>query len=49
MEEYLGYDASMAFRSVGHSREAMTWLDDFVIGILPESEKLYHNQDELPW
>ena len=40
MLEYLGYDATMAFRGVGHSRTAARLLDKFLIGILPAAERL---------
>ena len=36
--EYLGYDATMAFRSVGHSKAAVKMLEKYLIGILPRSE-----------
>ncbi len=41
MQEYIGYDASLAFRSVGHSEDAVTMLADYLIGELPENERLY--------
>ena len=34
MEDYLGFDATLAFRSVGHSTDALTMLDNYLIGIL---------------
>ena len=34
----------LAFRSVGHSTDAMTMLDQYLIGILPRSERLYDNR-----
>ena len=40
MEEYLGYDATLAFRGVGHSKAAVKMLDKFIIGILPKEERL---------
>merc|ERR1712215_660223 len=40
MVEYLGYDATMAFRGVGHSREATDVLAKYCIGILPEDERI---------
>merc|ERR1712012_398668 len=40
MMEYLGYDATMAFRGVGHSKAALKTLDKFLIGILPPDERL---------
>ena len=38
--EYLGYDATMAFRGVGHSRAAVKMLDRYLLGILPRVERL---------
>ena len=38
--EYLGHDATMAFRAVGHSRAATKMLDKYLIGILPAEERL---------
>ena len=38
--DYLGYDATMAFRSVGHSKAALKVLDRYKIGSLPASERL---------
>merc|ERR1712183_224673 len=40
MMEYLGYDATMAFRGVGHSNDAFIILEKFCIGILPRNERL---------
>merc|ERR1711875_49017 len=40
MMEYLGYDATMAFRGVGHSKAALKTLEMFLIGILPPGERL---------
>ena len=40
MLEYLGYDATMAFRGVGHSRGAGRVLEKYLVGILPRSERL---------
>ena len=38
--EYLGYDATMAFRSVGHSKAALKILYSYKIGCLPKNERL---------
>ena len=38
--EYLGYDATMAFRSVGHSKGAFKTLEKYIIGVLPSQERL---------
>merc|ERR1711915_695997 len=43
--EYLGYDATMAFRSVGHSKKAVKLLEKYVVGILPIDERLNFSQD----
>ena len=39
--EYLGYDATSAFRSVGHSKAALNILEKYCIGILPVNERIY--------
>ena len=44
VEDYLGFDATRAFRSVGHSTDALTMLDNYIIGILPRNERLYTNK-----
>ena len=38
--EYLGYDATLAFRGVGHSKAALRSLDKYCIGILPRDDRL---------
>ena len=38
--EHLGYDATLAFRSVGHSNAAFRILEKFLIGHLPANERL---------
>ena len=40
MLEYLGYDATLAFRGVAHSRSAMMLLKNYCVGILPRQERL---------
>merc|ERR1712115_38571 len=40
MAEYLGYDATMAFRGVGHSKAALNMLRKRLVGILPKEERL---------
>ena len=40
MMEYLGYDATMAFRGVGHSRGVSRVLEKYLVGILPMDERL---------
>lgn len=47
MEDYLGHDATTAFRSVGHSTDALPMLDRYLIGVLPSNERLYDNK--LRW
>ena len=45
MMEYLGYDATMAFRGVGHSKGALRMLEKYVVGILPVDERLNFRSD----
>jgi len=40
LAEHLGYDGTLAFRGVGHSRLAVRMLDRYLIGILPRGERL---------
>ena len=40
MMEYLGYDATMAFRGVGHSRGVTRVLEKYIVGSLPTDERL---------
>ena len=40
MLEYVGYDATVAFRGVGHSRAAFKVLDKYIVGILPKHERM---------
>ena len=40
MMEYLGFDATMAFRGVGHSRGVIKLLEKYVLGVLPRDERL---------
>ena len=37
-----GRDGSLAYRSVGHSTEANEMLRDYLIGKLPENERLWN-------
>jgi hypothetical protein len=46
MEEYAGYDGTLAFRGVGHSSLALKMMDSHLIGILPDSQKLFRNKNE---
>ena len=45
MLEYLGLDATIAFQGVGHSPDAIEMMEDYLIGILPKSERAYNNGD----
>ena len=47
MMEYLGYDATMAFRGVGHSQVALAILQRYLVGILPRTERLGYYSDML--
>ena len=40
MAEYLGYDGTIAFQGVGHSKAAFRMLQPNLIGILPQEERL---------
>ena len=40
MADYLGYDATIAFQGVGHSKAASRMLQPNLIGILPQQERL---------
>ena len=46
MHEYAGYDGTLAFRGVGHSTEALKMMDNFVIGVLPESQRIFKNKNQ---
>ena len=48
IQENLGYDATTAFKSTGHSQDAFEMLNDYLIGILPKHDRLYDN-DRLRW
>ena len=43
--EYCGYDATLAFRGVGHTQAAARILEKCCIGILPENERLNFSSD----
>ena len=45
MQDYLGLDATIAFQGVGHSPDAIEMMADYLIGILPMSERAYKNGD----
>ena len=44
MLEYAGRDATLAFRSVGHSKAAERALKPYLVGRLPEHERLWRNK-----
>lgn len=39
--EQAGRDATLAFRSVGHSIDAVEQVDEFLVGILPAKQRMY--------
>ena len=43
--EYIGYDATLAFRGVNHSKSALRFLDKYCIGILPTDERLNFSKE----
>ena len=49
MLDYIGHDASLAFRGVGHSPDAMEMLDQYIIGMLPKAQRMYKTTDSLAW
>jgi cytochrome b involved in lipid metabolism len=49
MLDYCGHDASMAFRSVGHSPAALRMLEPYLVGVLPESERMFKNSAQFSW
>jgi cytochrome b involved in lipid metabolism len=42
-----GRDASFQFLSVGHSDDALKMLEDYLIGILPEEDRMWSNHGSL--
>lgn len=42
--DYVGYDGTLAFRGTGHSKAALKMMESYLIGILPESQRLYTNK-----
>ena len=47
MMEYAGRDATVAFQGVGHSVAALQVLQEYLMGILPEEERLdLHSSDD---
>ena len=43
--EYIGYDATLAFRGVNHSKSALRFLEKYCIGILPLDERLNFSKE----
>ena len=41
MMEHAGRDATLAYRGVGHSNDADDDLEQYLIGILPQEERMY--------
>lgn len=41
MLDYLGHDGTIAFRSVGHSEDAIEMLDEFLIGSLVKNQRAF--------
>ncbi|TMW47405.1 hypothetical protein DOY81_007517 [Sarcophaga bullata] len=39
--DYAGRDATLAFHGTGHSRDAIEQMRDYLIGELPENEKIF--------
>lgn len=39
--EYAGRDATIAFHGTGHTKAAIAMLNDYLIGELPESERIF--------
>lgn len=42
--EHAGRDATLAFRSVGHSIDAIEQVDEFLVGILPPNERIFQRR-----
>ncbi|KAG7171614.1 Cytochrome b5-like 2 [Homarus americanus] len=49
MMEHAGRDATIAFRGVGHSVPALQALDDYLVGILPGSERIFTGDGPCQW
>ncbi|XP_047474334.1 cytochrome b5-like [Penaeus chinensis] len=47
--EHAGRDATIAFRGVGHSVPALQMLDEYLVGILPASERIYTGDGPCQW
>ena len=45
LEDFLGDDATDAFKDVGHSSEALEIMKDLQIGVLPQNERQYEKLD----
>ena len=44
--DFAGKDATAAFKDVGHSRDALDMLPDYLVGELPEEEKTKEKTDQ---
>ncbi|XP_064087712.1 uncharacterized protein LOC135202306 [Macrobrachium nipponense] len=47
--EHAGRDATIAFRGVGHSVPALQALDEYLVGILQNGERLYTGDGPCQW
>ncbi|KAB7503975.1 Cytochrome b5 [Armadillidium nasatum] len=47
--EYAGRDATISFRSVGHSGAALKAMEKYVIGILPDRQRLFPSDSQSRW
>lgn len=47
--EHAGRDATIAFRGVGHSVLALQALDEYLVGILPNNERIYTGDGPCQW
>lgn len=43
--DYAGRDATIAFHGTGHSKGAISMLDDYLIGELPEPERIFRTEN----
>lgn len=47
--EHAGRDATISFRTVGHSVPALQSLDEYLVGILPDHERVYSGDGPCQW
>lgn len=47
--EHAGRDATLAFRGVGHSAAARQSLTEYLVGILPQEERIFSGDGPLQW